>query len=208
MGDLELVIKQINAEYFVHNPRLARYRDAATDLVDDLLECKFAIIPRNQNLQAHCLATFASTCNLPFQPTHRYTAEVKYRTIVPDNVKCWQIFSEDEHIYHFLNSEDEFQNCMIDTDGNLDSECNIDLYVNCKINNIDAHKLTKPTVFTQFDIDNLEKVDIEEVIEDEIEMLDLKDNFLPKGLTHLEDLFDSNDVPKKPKMESVKCNIE
>ena len=57
-------------------------------------------------------------------------------------------------------------------------------------------------------MDNLEKVDIEEIIEDEIEILDLKDNFLPKGLNPLEDLFDSNDVPKKPKMEPVKSDIE
>ena len=96
----------------------------------------------------------------------------------------------------------------MDTDGNLDSECNIDLDFNCKINNLYAHKLTKPTVFTQFDIDNLEKVDIDERIEDEIETLDLKDNFLPKVLTPLEDLFDSNDVPKKLKMEPFKSNIE
>ena len=34
-------------------------------------------------------------------------------------------------------------------------------------------------------------------------MLDLKDNFLPKGLTPLEDLFDSNDVPKNPKWSQL-----
>ena len=60
MGDSELVIKKVNAEYFVHNPRLARYRDATVDLCDDLIECKFATIPRKQNLKAHFLATFAS----------------------------------------------------------------------------------------------------------------------------------------------------
>ena len=87
MGYSELVIKQVNGDYSIHNTRLARYRDAAIDLCDDLLECKFATIPRKQNLQAHCLATFASTCSLPFQPTHRYIAEVKYRPIVPENVK-------------------------------------------------------------------------------------------------------------------------
>jgi len=31
---------------------------------------------------------------------------------------------------------------------------------------------------------------------------------LPKGLTPLEDLFDFNDIPKKPKMEPLKANIE
>ena len=44
MGDSELVIKQINAEYSVHNPRLARYRETILDLLNELLEDKFAII--------------------------------------------------------------------------------------------------------------------------------------------------------------------
>ena len=38
--------------------------------------------------------------------------------------------------------------------------------------------------------------------------MNLKDNFLPKGLTLLEDLFDSNDVARKPKMEPVRSDIE
>ena len=87
MGDSKLIINKINGYYFVYNPRLARYRDIVVDLTDDLLECKFAAIPRKQNIQAHCPATFASTCNLPFQPTHRYTNEVKHRPIIPDNLK-------------------------------------------------------------------------------------------------------------------------
>ena len=108
MGDSKLVIKQINAEYYVHNPKLVRYRDTTTYLVDDLLECKFATIPRKHNLQAHFLATFASTCNLPFQPIQKYIAEIKYRPIIPYKVKYWKIFSEDEQIYYFLNNEGEF----------------------------------------------------------------------------------------------------
>ena len=31
---------------------------------------------------------------------------------------------------------------------------------------------------------------------------------MPKGLTPLEDLFDSNDVPRKPNMEPLKSDIE
>ena len=45
-------------------------------------------------------------------------------------------------------------------------------------------------------------------MQEEIDMLDLKDNILRKGLTPLEDHFDSNDVPKKPKMELVRSHIE
>ena len=36
----------------------------------------------------------------------------------------------------------------------------------------------------------------------------MKDNHLPKGLTPLEDLFDFNDIPKKPQMEPLKADIE
>ena len=38
--------------------------------------------------------------------------------------------------------------------------------------------------------------------------MNLKDNFLPKGLAPLEDLFDSDDVAIKPKMEPVRSDIE
>ena len=51
MGDSELIIKQVNGDYSVHNPRLARYRDATIDLCGDLLECKFANIPRKQTFK-------------------------------------------------------------------------------------------------------------------------------------------------------------
>jgi len=51
-------------------------------------------------------------------------------------------------------------------------------------------------------------MDLDEIIEEETEVINLKDNHLPKGLTPLEDLFDSNDIPKKPKMEPLKADIE
>ena len=41
---------------------------------------------------------------------------------------------------------------------------------------------------------------LEEIAKTEAEIIDLKDNFLPAGLTPLEDMFDANDVSKKPKM--------
>ena len=108
-----------------------------------------------------------------------------------------------------MNNEKEFQNCQIENDCNIDSPCDIDL--NCcqidDLDNLDVHNFEKPTIFTQSDIDEMEKVDIEELIEDEIDLIDLKNNILPRGLTPLEDLFDSNDVPKRPKMEPVKSDI-
>ena len=40
------------------------------------------------------------------------------------------------------------------------------------------------------------------------EILNLKNKFFPKGLVPLEDLFDSNDVARKPKVEPLRADIE
>ena len=110
-------------------------------------------------MQAHNLATFASTYNLPFQPNNQYTTKVKHRPIILDNLKYWQIFSQDEQIYHFMNVEGGFHSRNIGT--NCIVEDKIDNEID--INNLD---FTKPTKFTQVEIDNLEKVEIEELTDD------------------------------------------
>ncbi len=43
---------------------------------------------------------------------------------------------------------------------------------------------------------------------DDPEILNLKNIFLPKGLVPLENLFGSNDVARKPKMEPLRVDIE
>ena len=58
------------------------------------------------------------------------------------------------------------------------------------------------------EIEQLETIEIEELINDESEVLNLKGNSFPKGLAPLEDLFDSNDVARKPKMEPLRSDIE
>lgn len=46
----------------------------------------------------------------------------------------------------------------------------------------------------------LKQINPMEIAEAEAEVIELKDNFLPTGLTSLEDIFDSNDICRKPKM--------
>ena len=100
-----------------------------------------------------------------------------------------------------MNVKGEFHNCNIDTDCTVDET----IYSEIDVNNLD---LTEPTKFTQVEIDKLENVEIEEIANDDSEILNLKNNFLPKGLFPLEDIFDSNDVARKPKMEPLRSNIE
>ena len=49
---------------------------------------------------------------------------------------------------------------------------------------------------------------LEEIAKTEAKIIDLKDNFLPAGLTPLEDMFDANDVPRKPKLQPLNAAIE
>jgi len=51
-------------------------------------------------------------------------------------------------------------------------------------------------------------MDFEETTEGDIEVIELKDNFFPIGLTPLEDIFDSNDIPRKPKMQPLNAEIK
>ena len=105
-----------------------------------------------------------------------------------------------------MNNEGEFHGCNIDTDCTVDQ--NLDSEID--INKLDVNSLNfaKPTKFSQVDIDNLEKVEIEELADDDSDILNLKKNFLPKGLAPLEDLFDFNDVARKPKVEPLRYDIE
>ena len=111
-------------------------------------------------MQAHNLATFASTCRLPFQPNHHYIAEVRHKPKIPDNLKYWQIISQDSQIYNFMNSEGEFQNCNIDTD------CTVDYTINSELDVNDVDN-SEPTKFTRVEIDKLQTVEIEELTNDE-----------------------------------------
>jgi len=100
-----------------------------------------------------------------------------------------------------MNAKGEFQNCNIDTYCTVDNEKDSDI-------DVSILEIGKPTNFTKLEVDNLENVEIEEIMNDDPEILNLKINFLPKGLVPLEDLFDSNDVARKLKMEPLRLDIE
>ena len=43
---------------------------------------------------------------------------------------------------------------------------------------------------------------------EDLEVLQSKHQSLPKGLVHIEELFDLNDVAKKPKLEPIESEVE
>ena len=188
------------------DPRLSFYTGTIVEILNTFLETKLAVIPRKHNMQAHSLAMFANTCKLPFQPNHQYIAEVRHRLDIPENLKNWQVFTNDQQINNFLTLEEEFVNSNIDINITLDP-CFTD---KIEINKFEYEEIDRfhPKKFTKADIPNLKKMEIDEAIDEETEVIKLKEIFLPKGLTPLGDLFDSNNIPNKPKMEPFKSDIE
>jgi len=71
-----------------------------------------------------------------------------------------------------------------------------------------AKQILKPTVFDKENIEQLKQIHLEEVDKTEVEVIELKDNFLPAGLSPLEDMFDANDVPRKLKLQPINTEIE
>ena len=71
-----------------------------------------------------------------------------------------------------------------------------------------ANQMLHPTIFNKDNIQEIQQISCEETADDEAEVIQLKDNFLPTCLAPLEDIFDSNDVPSKPKMQPLNAAIE
>jgi hypothetical protein len=133
------------------------------------------------------LATSAATCKIPFHSTRPYTVEVKCRPTVPDNIRYWQVFGNDDQIEDFLQCKNDFECTNIDFENEDEN-----------VNRFD------------FEIDSVNSIDSGELGDDEMDgdVLHLKSNVLPRGLVPLEDLFDFNNVAKKPKIEAHGQEVE
>jgi len=104
----------MKGNFVTNDNRLRAYRHAAIEILNTLSESQLTKILRSHNLHAHNLATFASTCKLPFEPNHHFTAEIKHRPAVPDNINNWQVFEDDTQINNFLTLQEEFSSLNID----------------------------------------------------------------------------------------------
>ena len=74
-------------------------------------------------------------------------------------------------------------------------EC-ANIEINCDVDN-NLHKIRNKVELNELDKD-----------QEESEILQSKDNIFPRGILPLEELFDFNDVAKKPKIEPTRANVE
>jgi len=198
LGDSDLVIQQMKGSFLANDLRLRSYRGAAIEILNTFLETQLAKIPRKHNFHAHSLATFASTCKLWFEPNHHFTTKIKHRPTVHNNVKYWKVFDNDTQINNFMTLKEEFSSTNIDTGtvGEVDQIEKIETHISAET----VTQILHPTKFTNKELQELKEIDFDETVEGESKVIDLKDNFLPIGLTPLEDMFDSNDISRKPKL--------
>jgi hypothetical protein len=155
------------------------------------------VMLRGQNILVDELATSVASCKIHFRQTRPYTVEVKCRPTVPDNIKYWKVFGNDDQIEDFLQCKNDFECTNIDVENENENVNNYEFEID-SVNNVNT----------------IDTVDSGELGDDEMEadVLQLKSNVLPRGLVPLEDLFDSDDVAKKPKIEAhgkevEECNI-
>jgi ribonuclease HI len=116
-GDSELIIHQIKNIYQTKQQRLKQYRNEVWDYVDNFfLAFNITFVHKNLNQQADSLALAASNFKTPMFPNLKFEVEVRHRPSIPDNIKHWQVFKDDEEIQRFLKTIEEFSNISIDQD--------------------------------------------------------------------------------------------
>jgi len=105
-----------------------------------------------------------------------------------------------------LTLKEEFSSTKIDTSTISESDQidTIETHISVEI----ANQMLHPTKFAKTDLQELKETEYDDAIGAECEVIDLKDNFLPTGLTPLEDIFDSNDISRKPKIQPLNVEIE
>jgi hypothetical protein len=139
-GDSELIIHQLKNIYQAKQQRLKQYRNEVWDFVENFfLAFNITFIQRSLNQQADSLALAASNFKTPILPNLRFEVEVRHRPSIPDNIKNWQVFKDDQEIKIFLETIDEFSAISIDQENENDDEevHSADIFQN----NIVGHKI-------------------------------------------------------------------
>ena len=149
------------------------------ELLEEFDEYTISLIPREQNSIVDSLASSACLFKIPIYPNKEYQIQVKHRPSIPDNVKNWQVFEDNHQIKRFLENEEEFINTQIEQNPPITVET-------ISSNNKEGYL----NVFAGKDI------------------IQLKNNYIPKGLVPLEDLFEKNDVAKNPKVTPNSEEVE
>jgi hypothetical protein len=84
------------------------------------LEFNITFVHKNLNQHEDSLALAASNFKTTIFPNLKFEIEVRHRPSIPDNIKHWQFFRDDQQIQRFLDTIYDFSNISIDRDNEND----------------------------------------------------------------------------------------
>jgi ribonuclease HI len=93
-GYCEIIINKIKGIYQEKQPRLRAYRNLVLDLLEKFPEYNLSAIPREKNQIVDALTTSTTVFKVPIFPGKKYKVEVKYKPVVPINIKYWKVFED------------------------------------------------------------------------------------------------------------------
>lgn len=108
IGYSELVVSQTKSKYVSKNKRLKQYRNVVWDELESFDGFGIGWMERGQNKVADLLANIAVKPN-DMSYVGISKVEVKTRPYVPDNIKNWNFFDNDDDILRFLNCVGDYE---------------------------------------------------------------------------------------------------
>ena len=97
------------------------YQNEVRDLVDNFfLAVNITYMPRDYNQTTDSLALETTYFKVPKLTHLKYLIEIRYIPSIPDNIKHWKFFHDDQEIKEFLQLTNEFSNSLIDQDQDID----------------------------------------------------------------------------------------
>lgn len=98
-GDSELVIRQVRNQCQAKHPRSRTYHNEVWDLIENFfLDFNIQFPTKEGNIMVDSLALDASTFSPPQNLILRYEVEIRCRPSIPNNIKHWQVFEDDEQV--------------------------------------------------------------------------------------------------------------
>ena len=96
-GDAELVVQQVKKIYQVKQHKLRNYKNEVWDLIDHCFSAfNLTYISRETNQLVDSLAVATGNFKVPLEPKASYEIHIKYRPSIPNNIKHWQLFEDDQ----------------------------------------------------------------------------------------------------------------
>jgi len=68
------------------------------------LGLNISFVPRERNILVYSLSISASSFKIPIPIKLKYKVEVRFRPSIPDNIKNWKIFENDQEIRRFIEA--------------------------------------------------------------------------------------------------------